>query len=175
MLAVLALAACADGGKRADFPSEWEQKNARLLAEPVKDTLPPPPPWPQAASLLPFEVSPSGDFRYFVDKDSISVSGNEVRYTVIARSTSGAENVSFEALNCHEREFRSIARGAAPGEWIVHATPWRRVEPRIQVAQYALHREYLCPNNTAVASPGEAVAAFRAGGHPLSRLPTGGR
>jgi hypothetical protein len=168
----VSLGGCSGDSARKDVQSDWEQKNARILNEAPPDAVPALPAYPKNADLIAFFVSAASDFKYFVDRNSISVKDGLVRYTLVGRSPSGVDNVSFEALNCKEREFRSYARGASGGEWIVRPTEWRAIQSRVHLAQYALHWEYLCPNNVAVYSAAEGIAALEKGGHPWSKLPT---
>jgi len=170
--ALVGLAACGGSGRPADRPSEWELNNARLLGETAPDAVPALPAYPKPEALQRFAVSGGTDFEYFVDRRSISVAGGEVRYTVVARSPSGVDNISFEGIHCKDREFRSYARGASDGQWIVRPTAWRKIEPRVHIAQYALHWEYLCPNSIAVYTAQEGVSALERGGHPNSKMPS---
>ena len=167
----LVLSACAEGGKKPDRPSDWEVKNERLLKEEDNAKVPEPPPYPGSGNLVKFFVTAASDNVWFVDRTSVQVSDGIVRYVVVARSASGVDNVSFEALNCREREFRTYARGSSDGKWISRPTAWRKIEPRVHRAQYTLHWEYLCPNRIAVSTAAEGVMALQKGGHPWSKLP----
>lgn len=174
-LALAALAAaCADAGKPRDMPSDWEIQNERFLKGEDIARVPEPPPYPKEQDLVAYPVASRADYRFLVDRRSISVDGGIVRYTLVVRSPSGVDNVSFEALNCREREFRSYSRGAAGAKWINRATEWRRVEPGAHPAQFVLHREYLCPHRIAVQNAAEGVSALEAGGHPSMRRSLGG-
>jgi hypothetical protein len=171
-LAALLLAACSGGRADKDKKSDWEIKNERFLSEAAPDAVPPLPPYPKNEDLLPFFVSSASDFKFFVDRRSISVKDGQVLYTMVARSPNGVDNISYEALNCKEREVRSYARGASGGTWITRPTPWRKIDSRGRdLAQYALHWEYLCPNNIAVYNAAEGVSALEKGGHAWSKMP----
>jgi hypothetical protein len=100
---------------------------------------------------------------------STGVSGSKVQYTLVARSASGVDNVSFESIDCREAQFRSFARGSDAGGWIERPTPWRALRMPLNAPQVALYLQYFCPNRVAVRDAAEAVAALRAGGHPLAR------
>ncbi len=165
------LASCAQGGKRPDFPSDWEQQHARELGQAQFDATPAPPAYPRKADLMPFFVSSASDFKYCVDRRSVSVQGGLVRYTLVSRSPGGVDNVSYEALDCRERQFRSFARGTDSGGWIERATPWQPIDQHVNRAQYALHWEYFCPNRIAIYTPAEGISALERGGHPWSKAP----
>ena len=71
-----------------------------------------------------------------------------VRYTVVARSASGVENVSFEGIHCESREYKVYALGSIDGTWVPPRNPkWQRIEKkRDNDVRNALHRYYLCPS-----------------------------
>ncbi|MGE5640508.1 MAG: CNP1-like family protein [Clostridia bacterium] len=169
LVALALLAACADSKKGPGFESDWEREHAGVLAEPAQETLPTPPAQPRAEDLLPFDVGQPGSFRYFVDPKSIGVSGSRVQYTLVARSPSGVGNVSFEAIDCRDGQFRSFARGSDSGAWIERATPWRPIRTPLNAPQFTLYVQYFCPNGVAVHDVPEAAGALRAGGHPYAR------
>ena len=169
LVALAFLAACADTKKGPGFESDWERQHARLLAEPTEEAVPPAPPRPRGEDLLPFDVGVPGSFRYFVDAKSIVPSGSKVQYTLVARSPSGVDNVSFESIDCREAQFRSFARASGSGAWIERATPWRQIRTPLNAPQFALYGQYFCPAGIAVRDGAEAAAALRSGGHPLAR------
>ena len=147
--------------------SDWEIKNERLLREGGEGVLPRTPPFPSAANLAEFFVAAPGN-RYYVDRSTISVAGLQVNYVMVVRSPSGVDNVSFETLNCKDREFRSNARGTSDRNWLERPTEWRRVRPQADFAQYTLHREYFCPHTQPIRNAAEGVEALARGGHPSS-------
>jgi len=102
-LALLALAAgCAQPRTFTDEldTKPWEAQKALL------------PPYPKAASMVPFYVGP-GPFAFFVDSGSVRVGQDGVvRYTLIARSRSGATNVSYEGIRCEGYARRVYAFGS---------------------------------------------------------------
>jgi hypothetical protein len=108
-----------------------------------------------------------------VDKDGV------VAYTLVARSSAGAENVSYEGMRCASAEVRVYALGR-DGAWMRSAGDWRPIAPRtVQRWHNALHREYFCPQGEAIASGEEGIDALRRGGHPFVRgltddIPRGG-
>jgi hypothetical protein len=133
--------------------------------------VPQPPAYPREENLTAFFVTSASDNRYFVDRSSVSVQDGVVRYVVVVRTSGGVDNVSFEALNCKEREFRSYARGTSERKWIARPTEWRAIEPRGHQGQYTLHWEYFCPNRIAIYTAAEGVSALEKGGHPWSKRP----
>jgi len=166
----LLAAACGGNSRGTDKPSDWEEKNARLLRDAAPETVPAPPQYPAEQNLVKFFVTSASDFSYFVDRTSIAPEGVVVRYVLVARSPSGVDNVFFEALNCRDRDFRTYARGTSDRKWIVRPNDWHRIEP-IQRAQYTLYGQYFCPNSAPIHSANEGVNALERGGHPWATLP----
>lgn len=80
------------------------EKKGRRDSDAAKLTLPR---YPEPENYLPFEVSATTPFAFFVDAKSVSVGAdNVVRYSLIAKSAEGALNVSFEGLRCGEHQVR---------------------------------------------------------------------
>ena len=110
-LALLAVAACA--GQPTPPPEDelegkpWDVQRSLL------------PPYPKESDLLRVYVGNVKPFAYFVDRASISVRQDEiVRYALVARSASGARNVSYEGLRCRTYESRIYAFGRDDGTWV---------------------------------------------------------
>ena len=173
-LAALALAAHAALGL-AQPKSDYEVEEERRNWKEGEYQLPAP---PKGDDLVEFYVSAATDFRFFIDRQSLSVGKDGVvRYTLLARSPSGAENVTFEGIRCAEGRLRIYAYGR-PGGWNERDSDWRPIEVRtIQRWHNALWREYFCPMRVPIFDPAEGIDALRRGGHPnaagLERGPGG--
>jgi hypothetical protein len=129
------------------------------------------PAYPKADGLIEFSVSGAVSFRFFIDPASVSLEpGGEVRYTLVGRSPSGVDNVSYEGIRCAAGAYRVYAHGN-DGRWAAsRQSDWRRIEPRtVQRWHNELHSNYFCPPGAAVLSAGEALDALRGGGHPALR------
>lgn len=126
------------------------------------------PAYPKPADLVALEVGAATDFRFFVDATSLSVGRDGVvRYTLVARSRSGAENVSFEGIRCKSGSVRAYAFGQGGARWSARGTPWRAIEPGgTQRWHFILWREYFCPHAIAIRDAAEGVDALHRGGHP---------
>jgi hypothetical protein len=147
--------------------SDWERSHEGRLT-PSEETLVLPA-YPRERELIEFFVAAASEFRFFVDASSISVVGGEVRYTLVARSSAGAENVSYEGMRCNSGEVRIYALGRG-GAWSGTPGEWRAIQPRsVQRWHHALQREYFCPQREPIARREEGVDALRRGGHPMSR------
>jgi hypothetical protein len=161
---LILLAACGASGPKSD----WERANEEKLSptEKQSDALPSPP--QKRGELIEFFVAATSEFRFFVDAGSLTV-GNDgiVRYVLVARSSAGAENVSFEGMSCAKKAVRIYALGR-DGAWVGRPTDWRPIEARsVQRWHNALFHEYFCPQQEPIYSAAEGVRALRMGGHPL--------
>lgn len=150
--------------------SDWERKNEGLLEKEASDPVPPPPAFPGRATLLEFEVRGQRDFRYFIDGATLSVDpGGVVRYTVVARSLSGVENVTYEAIRCKTDEYRVYGLGRADGTWGGRLGSWRPIAESRQAQHRTLQREYFCPQSNAISDADEGRRALQQGGHPWAK------
>lgn len=146
---------------KSDWEREQEERNWRegVVALPGA---------PKLDELIEFEVPGGGSFRFFIDPSALSIGEDGiVRYTIVARSAAGAENVSFEGIRCKSATARIYAFGRSDGQWARGAAPWRRIERTTnQGSQFALWSRYFCPHATPIHDRGEGIRALRAGGHP---------
>jgi hypothetical protein len=159
------LAACSSS--TANFKSDWERQNEGRLARdeggaPAEN----PPPFPRSENLSEFTVSTASDFRFFVDRTSLSVSKDRiVRYVLVARSPSGVDNVTYEGINCREAEYRIYAVGRSDGSWASRSGEWRPItRENVQRWRNALRDEFLCPNGIAIEDAAEGARALQRGG-----------
>lgn len=110
------------------------------------------PPYPQAESLVEFSVSSATSNRYFIDYNSIHVGADGVvRYSVLIRSPSGAQTVSFEGMRCATGERKLYAFGRPTGEWSRNRyAKWEAIPARQATSyQRELFFHYLCTVDTA--------------------------
>jgi hypothetical protein len=171
-LVAAALAAALGGcsaGRSAEWDrSDWERKNEALLDK--QEDAPALPAFPSPASLIEFEVGGQREFRFYVDPASVSVDPKGiVRYTLVARSPSGAENVTFEGLNCRTAEYRVYALGQPGGSWGGRAGNWRSLAESRQLQRRNLHRDYFCPLSEPIGDADEGRQALREGGNSRSK------
>jgi hypothetical protein len=131
------------------------------------------PAYPGPENYLPFEVSATTPFAFFVDANSIGVGADgEVRYTVIAKSPSGALNVSFEGMRCNGSEFRIYALGRSDGSWSkARDSKWQviRLDPR-NAQRSVLFEDYFCTTGGNITSGAEGARALRNGGNPRAAV-----
>ncbi len=124
------------------------------------------PPLPKPENLLPFEASAATSNRFFIDANSILIGDDGiVRYTLVVKSASGAENISYEGIRCETLEQKYYAFGRRDGTWSnVRAPVWRTIQYKDMNRQYGvLYANYFCPDGSPVASPKEALNRFKYG------------
>lgn len=165
---LLAVALVAGGAPlAAQDKSDWEREQEERNWREGAVTLPGA---PKRDELIEFEVAGGGSFRFFIDPAALSVGRDGiVRYTVVARSVAGAENVSFEGIRCKSATARIYALGRRDGQWVRGASPWRSIERTTnQGSQFALWSRYFCLHAIPIHDREEGIRALRAGGHPHS-------
>ena len=119
--------------------------------------------------LIEFDKSAAADFGYFIDPQTLSVDKDGVvRYVLVARSMSGAQNVTYEGLRCASAEHRFYAFGRADGTWSRSRSGWRSLVQG-QPLQRILYADYFCPQKVAILNAAEGVRALRDGGHPFAK------
>ena len=126
------------------------------------------PQFPETENYLPFEVSATTPFAFFVDAKSISVgAGGVVRYSLIAKSADGGFNVSFEGMRCSDGQFRTYAFGRADKTWSgLRNSRWEaiRVDPR-NAPRAMLYRDFFCTLGREITSADAGIRALKTGGN----------
>jgi hypothetical protein len=154
------------GGASAQPKSEWEIKMEERNWAEAEVKLPA---YPNPENLIEFEASPANPFRFFVDSQSI-VAGKDgaIRYTLVARSSSGNDNVSYNGLRCKTNAHKVYANGRADKTWAtVRDSEWKELQFKTVSRQHvALMREFFCPAGVPIATAEEGVNALRRGVHP---------
>jgi hypothetical protein len=166
-LALCALLGCA-GGPPAPVKSDWQLEQERQnWLERAPDALPP---YPKADHLLEFTVAAVTNFRFFIDASSLSVgSDGVVRYVLVARSPSGAQNVSYEGIRCRGASYRLYATGRRDGTWTrARDDGWRPIGREPTDWRRALNDDYFCPRGGMIDSVAEGIDALRRGGNPAA-------
>jgi hypothetical protein len=105
------------------------------------------PPYPKTSSLVEFSVSAASSNHFLIDADTLSIGKDGVvRYALVVRSATGAENVSFEGIRCATREQKFFAFGQRDGTWArARNAQWRLIEYKDINRQHAvLHTDIFC-------------------------------
>lgn len=121
------------------------------------------PAYPAASSLLRFEISGPSYNLHYVDPDSITIgTDGVVRYSVVVKTPSGVENISFEGIRCEEGQWKAYAFGRH-GKWqAARDAQWRTVPYQsLEGYRHALFRTYFCPDGLPRRSPEEIIASIK--------------
>jgi hypothetical protein len=166
-LLLAVLAGCGGSGQTSD----WERANPDLLdtAATSAANVVKPPALPRAENLTEVYISATSTFKYFVDRSSLYVDykQKEIRYVLLARSPSGVENVSYEAIKCPDMH-RIYAVGAAGGKWVTRGSDWQQIQRTTALTvPHVLARQFFCPHRDPLQSVAEGVDALQRGAHPL--------
>jgi hypothetical protein len=152
-LTVVANIALADPEK----PYEFEEKVWQELPTAI-------PEFPNDQSLIEFFVGPTERNRFYVDGSTLVVGDDGiVRYVVVIKTPSGANNVMFEAMRCATHEFKLVATGRSNGSWGTVGIPrWHPIENKT-VNQYRviLNQNYFCPLDAPVFNAADIRASLR--------------
>lgn len=145
-----------------DFDEEqkpWDEIQAQLPA------------YPNLKEAIPLEVAAITSIKFSVDPKSISVgSDGVVRFTLIAESTSGALNVSYEGIRCATEEKKLYAFGR-DGAWSRNRfAKWQEIPSFTRDPQHKLlYGDFFCPGDEIVNDAKEAIGALISGIHPRAK------
>ena len=165
LLVVLALGWAMPAAAQFVPKSDWEEAREKRDWKESDVKLPA---WPKREGLIEFFVSGATSFRFFIDPASLSVAADGVvRYTLVARSASGVENVSYEGMRCAAGSYKVFAFGS-DGRWRPSESDWKQIETReVQRWHNVLRSDLFCPHRNPIHSAAEGLDALRQGIHPL--------
>ena len=124
------------------------------------------PPLPKPENLLQFEPSAASGNRYYIDATSILIGDDgAVRYTLVIRSPSGVDNISYEGIRCDTVEQKYYAFGRRDGTWSPsRSSVWRLIEYKELNRQHGvLYSSYFCPDGSPILSAKDAINRFKYG------------
>ncbi len=102
---------------------------------------------PAPSDLLRVHVTNPGSMQFFVDGKSISVEpGHIVRYTLVAKTAEGPRNVSYEGIDCVQRQWKLYAvwRNGA-GKWEPTQDIWHDIPAQsVQRIHSTLYDDNFC-------------------------------
>ncbi|MBL8398442.1 MAG: CNP1-like family protein [Candidatus Accumulibacter sp.] len=126
------------------------------------------PPFPKAGNLIPFAVSAPTNNQFFIDSESLTVDSDDlIRYILVITSSSGAQNVFYEAIRCSTGERQLYATGRTDGTWApARGKHWTKIrENSLNRHHAALYLEYFCPVGIVIGDADNLRRALRRGGH----------
>jgi hypothetical protein len=165
-LLLLLLPALASGEKERPFIDEGRyQRDDIVEPEYWKEGGSELPPLPKESDLVEIRLdAPGARFSYLIDATHLSIGNDKVvRYTLVARSKTGSENVSFQGLRCDSPEYKIFAYGTRGGFKRVEGVDWQRIGPSdADQVQRELQRFYLCqPSHHIPRERSEMIWALR--------------
>lgn len=122
------------------------------------------PAMPTGTALVPFYVSPTATQSFAIAPDSVSVgSDGVVRYVMVSRSASGANNTSYDGLRCASLEHKSYAFGHADGSWTrSRRTDWIPITGNAANRQNAaLAESYFCDGHMVAGQATDIVTRLK--------------
>jgi len=151
------------GGYRPEFKEDapWEEQKAAL------------PFYPKSENLVKISIDMPTSFEFFVDALSIGVGRDGVvRYTLVARSSGGSLNVSFEGIRCAVRERKLYAFGRTDNTWSeARNAQWAPIAAVPTSRQHAsLADDFFCSFGAPVKTAEDALKALRAGSYSRAGL-----
>jgi hypothetical protein len=145
----LALAACSAMAQLVDLDPDWQESE-----------LPAPPAF-SSDRLVPVDMPRHITLMVGVDPLTIRITADGlVRYVVVAKSSGGTINASYEAIRCMTGEVKTYARYSVTGKWVPVANPQWKPLGQNQPSQHAiaLAQQGLCNGRSVGArSPAEIV------------------
>jgi hypothetical protein len=138
--------------------------------EPFREAEIAPPPYPTEADLIEFTITGRTRNRFYVDGPSLSVGPDKVvRFVLVVRTPSKANNVSFSAVRCETREWKDYAFARADKTWTRdERAQWRAILSRgLNNHQHTLFDEFFCYGGAMSGGPlGSAETIVRNLKHP---------
>lgn len=149
LVVLLALTACASRAPDLKTPQRGTTRDIGGVPEekPFEEIQAPAlPPYPRDSALIEFLPRRKSAFHFYVDRDSLSIGADQVvRYSVIARSPSGASTTSYEGMRCKTSEYKVYALGTDAGQWAKpREMTWRAIPRMSADFRFALYKDYFC-------------------------------
>jgi hypothetical protein len=135
-----------------DTEKPWQEIATQLPAFPIEK------------NLIPFYVSPTTTLKFAIDSNSLTIgSDGVIRYVLVSRSASGAENISYEGIRCGSFEVKLYAVGHKDGTWArSRRDKWEPIVEQTANRQHAaLRHDYFCSDKIIAASIEEILDRMR--------------
>lgn len=165
LLPATSLAAVFDQSSWGKFEHDFEEKPWVEMEAQL-------PPAPKPENLLPFYVSATTDNRFFIDSASVTLGEDKViRYTLVVKSSAGANSISYEGMRCSSGELKRYAFGRDNGGWgKARNAKWEDIRYKnVNRQHHMLFDDFFCPRGIVVKSATEAINALKRGEHPESK------
>lgn len=164
---ILALLAHPGANAQASFDEEFDDTGKTWQEIAVKL-----PNRPDMATLMPFDVSATATQTFSIAPDSLTVGADGVvRYVMVARSSSGALNISYEGLRCTSLEKKLYAFGRDDGSWVRSRNDqWEPISANAANRRHAaLAQDYFCDGRTVAGKASDIVKRLKSGKSVIQR------
>lgn len=152
----------------AAFPSHAGENSSRIMNNNNYDFEDENKPWAESTYTLPaypdkpdwvgFYVNQAMKNQYFADAKTLTLTDDGViRLILRIRSPAGAENISYEGIQCQQGTYRTYAFGDTINKRWIESTraQWRKIEYDDKLRQRL--REDMCPEKYAPKSADDAL------------------
>lgn len=146
---------------QAQSRSEQNSDDEKKPWQEIATQLPAP---PSAENLIPFYVSPTTTLKFAIDSKSLTTgSDGVVRYVLVSKSASGAENISYEGIRCESSEVKLYAFGHKDGTWgRSRRDKWTPIIEQSSNRQHAaLAHDYFCDGKVIAGGTDEILDRMR--------------
>ncbi len=119
---------------------------------------------PEPLQMIKFFVSGTASQVFGIDAKSLTVTDDGVvHYTLIAQSTAGVKNISYEGIRCASFEMKTYAYGRADGTWgAARRDEWLPIAHKVSNrAQAALALDYFCQGKAVAAKANQIIDKIR--------------
>lgn len=123
------------------------------------------PKMPDMATLLPFDVSATATQTFSIAPETLTLGADGVlRYVMVARSSSGALNISYEGLRCASLQKKLYAFGRPDGTWSRSRNDaWEPISGNAANRRHAaLAQDYFCDGGTVAGKVTDIVRRLKA-------------
>lgn len=121
------------------------------------------PAFPLQENALPFPVGPVATQSFAIDPGSLTVSPDEVRYTLLTTSKAGAKNISYEGIRCSTFQMKRYAFGHGNGKWsLSREGAWAPISfLSANRPEAVLAQDYFCLEGTIADKPEQMLDRIR--------------
>ena len=130
------------------------------------------PPAPRLDALVRVPMAADSEMRFFIDPASVNrIDPHRLRYTLVARSRHGADNVGYETFDCARASWKVEALWQG-GHWVEQPrSEWLTVDRRLTGVHGTLFNDYLCADGEVDGDPAAVLARLRRGFQPARSMP----
>ena len=117
--------------------------------------------------LLHVHITAGGALQFFIDRNSLSVEpGQVVRYTLVAQVPGGPRNVTYEGINCAQRQWTLYALWSDDTKaWTAaSSSDWQRIPENGATRIHAtLYGDDLCKDKAVLGTPAAMAQRIQQG------------